>query len=138
MSVGRSVAAHLCAVLVGSFVLTVGVETIYIGAEGFFSGAAKWIGGIIIFLVLAVVSIPIGLGLRWSIGKLPIAPSTSAVLGGLIVSLALLTVLHPSMRPTISVSTHTFSLVLLHVIAGASAGWIWLLVETETREKPVA
>ena len=134
---GLKITAHFVAVFVGSLILMIGVEMIYLGPEGVLSGAAKWVGGILTFLMLAVLSLPVGLGLRWGLGVLPISPTVGAVIGGLSVGIGLVFILHPALRPSLSLASHPLSLMVTHALAGIVGGCAWLLVEAASRERSI-
>lgn len=125
----RHVAAHILSVYLGSLILFVGIETVVFGSVGIVQGLAKWIGGFLIFLILSVLSLPIGLLLRFGVGRLPIKPLLGALLGGLAMGVTLIFVLHPAMYRQLSFGSDPLSLILVHSMAGLSAGIIWYCIE---------
>ena len=129
MKLGRAVSAHLFSVLIGSLLITIGIETIALGMIGPLSGAGKWIGGFLIFAILALVSLPLGSMLRWCTGKLPLDPLGGAVATGGCVGFVLIFVLHPAMYPSVSFSSHPLALSFVHILTGLLCGWLWHAVE---------
>ncbi len=129
--------AHLIAVMAGSLILFLGMDTIVFGASGSLSGLGKWVGGLLIIAVLGVVTIPVGLLLRWAIGKLPVAPMTGAFAGGVGLSLVLMFILHPAMYPPLNILSHPIKLTLVHLLAGSVGALMWYLVEFQTRRAVV-
>ncbi len=129
MRIGRAIAAHFVAVLLSSLLLFVGVEAVVFGSVGVLQGVGKWIGGVLIFIVLAIASLPIGLLLRGIIGKLAPSAFSGAIVGGVFVSLALMFLLHPAMYPGVSFWTHPVALTLVHGFAGFCGGALWHTVE---------
>ena len=125
MRIGRAIGAHFAAVLLSSLVLIMGIEAVVHGTVGSVEGIGKWIGGIAIFLTLALISLPVGLMLRVIVGRSGVAPMRGALLGGVLVGGALLFVLHPGMYPGVSVQTKPVGLVLIHIGAGLTGGWVW-------------
>ena len=116
----------------GSLAIFIGLETIVFGTEALVSGAAKWIGGIMIFAMLSLLTIPLGLLLRRLVEGLPLTPLGGALVGGVSVSLVLMFVLHPAMYPTLNFLSHPISLIFVHSGAGLVGGWIWYVIEFET------
>ncbi|MEO0380013.1 MAG: hypothetical protein AAF252_07050 [Pseudomonadota bacterium] len=113
----------------GSLILLVGVEIVVFGQVGIVQGLAKWIGGFLMFLILSVLSLPIGLLLRFGVGRLPIKPLLGALLAGLAVGVTLIFVLHPAMYRQVSFGSEPLSLILVHSMAGMAAGTIWYGIE---------
>ena len=136
MQIGRTILAHVFAVLSGSLLLMSGVEMILQGPLGALDGAAKWLGGLLIFSVVAIATAPVGMTLRWLVGKLPMRPMEGALLGGASIGIASVFVLHPALYPNLSLATHPVQLVILHLIAGLAGGWAWHRIEFSTKEKP--
>lgn len=106
-----------------------GLEAVISGWLGVVDGATKWIGGFLIFLVLAVATVPLGLLFRHLVGKVNIPPLTGAVFTGMAVSVGLMFVLHPAMYPGISVFTVPVLLPVVHVLAGVAGGYTWWMIE---------
>ena len=131
----RAVCAHTVSVLGASLILLIGLEFIAAGPVGLAAAIGKWIGGVLIFAALAVLSIPVGLLLRWIVGLLPVEPLFGALFGGAAVSFALIPVLHPAMYPTVSLTSHPASLIFVHLFAGLIAGGLWHLIEFPPQEK---
>ena len=138
MQIGKAIGAHFAAVLVSSLALLVGIETLAHGAIGIVQGVGKWIGGILIFLVISLASLPIGLSIRAMIGQFRVVPIFGALIGGACVGLALLFVLHPAMYPGVSFQTHPVGLTVVHLGAGVIGGWIWHRFEFGAGDKSVA
>lgn len=129
MRASRVVGAHLAAVLLGSLVLLVGMEAIVFGPMGLLQGFGKWIGGILIFAVLAMASLPVGLLLRAIVGRFSTSPFCGATLCGAVVGLGLMFVLHPAMYLGVSFWTDPLALSLAHAIAGICGGLVWHAIE---------
>ncbi|MEO1363500.1 MAG: hypothetical protein AAFU86_06970 [Pseudomonadota bacterium] len=132
MKFRRVISAHLMAVLLGSLVLFVGVEMTVFGPIGFLQGLGKWIGGILIFFVLAIASLPAGLVLRALVGRLKTYPLFGAMLSGAVLGFVLMFVLHPAMYPGVSFWTDPVALSLVHVLAGLCGGAVWFAIEFGT------
>ena len=131
----RRLVAHIAATLSGSFLILVGIECVVYGLEGVPVGIGKWIGGLLIFAVFAIVTIPLGLALRLVLGKLPLRPRFGAIAGGVVVGFALVFVLHPALYPPLSFSSHPVSLTFIHLASGGLAGYIWYLIEAPVPER---
>ncbi|WP_299589971.1 hypothetical protein [uncultured Tateyamaria sp.] len=129
--------AHFSSVLVGSLLLATGIDAIAFGMEGLVSGLAKWIGGMLIFTVLALVSVPAGLLLRWFAGKLPLEPLTGSMAMGACVGVALIFVLHPATYPQMSFISHPVQLLVVHGLAGLAGGWVWHFIEFKPSKESV-
>ena len=129
MRASRLVGAHLAAVLSGSLVLLIGIEATVFGPVGIPQGVGKWIGGVLIFIFLAIASLPLGLVLRLVVGRLNSAPLRGAMLGGAFVGFGLMFVLHPAMYPGVSFWTDPLALSLAHTIAGVCGGAAWYWIE---------
>ncbi len=129
MQVGRAVAAHMVAMVVAQVIVFAGVEAIRFGPSGVLSGVMKSLGGVLILLVVAGVTLPVGLSLRWLAGKLPASPGRIAVSAGVLVGLMTIPLVHPSIDPSVSLGTTPVALLVWHVLAGACGGWVWYCVE---------
>ena len=129
----RIVFAHIAAISSGSLILFVGIEMIAFGSVGLLSGPAKWAGGVLIILILAGISIPAGLFVRYLAGKIPVSPRTAAVFTGIVIGMLLLPALHPGFYPSVFWAANPVSLLVVHVIAGAVGGLIWFKVEFKER-----
>ena len=116
----------------------VGLGVVSGGLEGGLEAFFGWVGGFLIFAILAVASLPAGWALRWVALKTlkPNPLNTMAV--GVFVGLALIPVLHPAMRQDVMWSTHGVALVLAHGLSGAFGGWVWWQIETPYRERTTA
>ena len=99
------------------------------GPVGIVDGTLMWFGGILIFAVIAIFTVPLGLGLRFLIETIPLQPLGLALVTGTVVSIAIMLILHPAMMPGISLSTKPYALVVLHLAAGLAGGLIWWIVE---------
>jgi len=121
-------------VYLGSLILVIGIEVIVFGPVGIVQGLGKWVGGFLIFLILSVLSLPIGLLMRYRVGLLPITASQGAIFGGVVVGMVLMFVLHPAMYPSLSFGSSPLSLTLVHSVAGLSAGVIWYSIEFAWKE----
>ena len=116
----------------------VGLGVVSGGLEGGLEAFFGWVGGFLIFAILAVASLPAGWALRWVALKTlkPNPLNTMAV--GVFVGLALIPVLHPAMRQDVMWSTHGVALVLAHCLSGAFGGWVRWQIETPYRERTTA
>ncbi len=72
---------------------------------------------------------PIGLALRYIVGKLPFRPFLAAVGSGICVGLALIPVLNPAMYPALRLASHPFALIIVYSLAGGLGGTVWYAVE---------
>ena len=97
-----------------------------------------WLGGILIFALIAIVTLPLGLAFRWCVGKAPLKPLIGAVIGDLAVSLAPMFMLHPSMHPSLTLQTAPCSLIAVHAVSGVAAGWLWYVIEFATKGRTFA
>ncbi len=132
----RWLSAHLAAMLVGSFLIMTGIDTLLDGWRGGIGGAGKWLGGLLIFVIIALLAAPIGFGLRLVLGRLRQLNLPAAVIAGVLVGLALIPVLHPGMYPGLSIETQPVGLLLVHVVAGSLAGLAWFGVELLQTPRP--
>jgi hypothetical protein len=64
----------MAAMFVAQMIVLAGVEAIRFGPSGALSGVMKSLGGVLILLIVAGVTLPVGLSLRWLAGKLPASP----------------------------------------------------------------
>ena len=129
MQIGRAVAAHMAAMFVAQMIVFAGVEAIRFGPFGVLSGFMKSLGGFLILLIVAGVTLPVGLSLRWLAGKLPASPRRIAVSAGVLIGLMTIPLVHPSTDPSMSFGTHPVALLVWHALAGACGGWVWYCVE---------
>lgn len=137
----RWLSAHLAAILVGSFIITVGVDMLAYEWPIGLSSWGKWVGGFLIFFIIGLLTAPIGLGLRFVLGRLGQRNLPAAVVTGTLVGLALIPVLHPAMYPGLSIDTNPVGLVLVHGLAGAAGGLGWFgteLYQTPLRDRVAA
>ena len=128
MQVGRAVAAHVGAMAVAQTIVLAGVEAIRFGPSGVLSGVMKSLGGVLILLIVAGVTLPVGLSLRWLAGKLPASPRRVAVSAGVLIGLMTIPLVQP-IHPSVSLGTTPFALLVWHVLAGACGGWVWYCIE---------
>ena len=90
-------------------------------------------------LVLSVVSLPVGLFLRFLGGKVPVRPIMCTLSVGIILGLGLIPLVHPEMTDErIAIETYRAELFLIHGIAGFLGGLVWWLVEFRILRKRVA
>jgi hypothetical protein len=109
-------------------IVLAGVEAIRFGPSGVLSGVMKSLGGVLILLIVAGVTLPVGLSLRWLAGKLPASPRRIAVSAGVLVGLMTIPLVQP-IHPSVSLGTNPVALLVWHVVAGACGGWVWYCVE---------
>ena len=128
MQVGRAVAAHVGAMAVAQMIVLAGVEAIRFGPSGVLSGVMKSLGGVLILLIVAGVTLPVGLSLRWLAGKLPASPGRVAVSAGVLIGLMTIPLVQP-IHPSVSLGTNPVALLVWHVLAGACGGWVWYCIE---------
>jgi len=102
---------------VAQAIVFAGVEGIRFGPSGVLTGAMKSLGGVLILLIVAGVTLPVGLSLRWLAGKLPASPRRIAVSAGVLVGLMTIPLVQP-IHPSV-----------WHGLAGACGGWVWYCVE---------
>jgi len=126
---GRWAVAHILSTCVGVVAIFTGVKVLMSGPIGFAAGLTGALSGMLLFLVIAVFSIPIGVLLRFLVGFLPIPPIVGAVGVGLLVSFYAMMVLHPEISPLISLETHPVGLVVVHAVAGILGGALWWAIE---------
>ncbi len=107
-----------------------GTEALLFGPMGLVSGLAKTVGGGLIFLVLAVVSLPLGLFLRWAVSRVVATPLVGAAICGVSIGAVLIPVLHPAMYPGLSFDTAPLGLTVVHALAGLIGGVLWWVCET--------
>jgi hypothetical protein len=113
---------------VAQMIVFAGVEAIRFGPSGVLSGVMKSLGGFLILLIVAGVTLPVGLSLRWLAGKLPASPRRIAVSAGVPVGLMTIPLVQPS-HPSVSLGTNPVALLVWHVLAGACGGWVWYCTE---------
>jgi len=113
---------------VAQVIVFAGVEAIRFGPSGVLSGVMKSMGGVLILLIVAGVTLPVGLSLRWLAGKLPASPRRIAVSAGVLVGLMTIPLVQP-IHPSVSLGTTPVALLVWHVLAGACGGWVWYCVE---------
>jgi hypothetical protein len=129
----KPVLAHFVSVYTASGALMLGLGALDAGLTGALEFAARWFGGFLIFGILAMVSLPLGLFIRYLALKF-LKPSFAGSVGiGVSVSWILVFILYPAMMPPLSFETAPFGLLLSHGIAGAVGGWVWWLLD-----KPIA
>lgn len=129
MTLKRRSLAHFCGVFAGAWGILAGLDAVASGPVGLADGTGKWIGACVIIAVLAISSLPLGLVLRFLIGKLHLNPQFGAILGGVAAGLMLIPMLHPAHNPSIAIGTHTFELLFVHAGAGVLGGYTWWLIE---------
>ena len=125
----RKVGSHFLAVMAASLVLVSGLQTVASGLEGMLEGVLKWVGGILIWLLIGMLSLPLTLALRFVAERWFSKPTLPAIFVGVAISIAIIPLLHPAMHPGVSFSTYPIQLTIIHVVAGALGGWVWLLGE---------
>jgi hypothetical protein len=118
----------MAAMFVAQMIVFAGVEAIRFGPFGVLSGVMKSLGGFLILLIVAGVTLPVGLSLRWLAGKLPASPGRIAVSAGVLVGLMTIPLVQP-IHPSVSLGTTPVALLVWHVLAGACGGWVWYCVE---------
>jgi hypothetical protein len=119
----------MAAMFVAQMIVFAGVEAIRFGPFGVLSGVMKSLGGFLILLIVAGVTLPVGLSLRWLAGKLPASPRRIAVSAGVLIGLMTIPLVHPSFYPSVSLGTNPVPLLVWHGLAGACGGWVWYCVE---------
>jgi len=119
----------MVAMVVAQVIVFAGVEAIRFGPSGALSGVMKSPGGVLILLIVAGVTLPVGLSLRWLAGKLPASPGRVAVSAGVLVGLMTIPLVHPSFHPSVSLGTTPVALLVWHGLAGACGGWVWYCIE---------
>lgn len=124
--------AHISATFFAAIIIVSGTDIILQGPSGLISGLGKSIGGFLIWIIIGVVTMPIGFALRYIIGKLPLDPYHAAVGIGVCIGLALIPVLNPAMMPSLTLASHPISLLIVYSLAGGSGGLIWYFVEFRT------
>ena len=129
MQFGRAATAHLVAMVVAQVIILAGVEAIMFGPSGVLSGVMKSLGGVLILLIVAGVTLSVGLSLRWLAGKIPASPRRIAVSAGVLVGLMTIPLVHPSASPSVSFGTHPVALLVWHGLAGACGGWVWYCIK---------
>ena len=125
----RALGAHFAATSAAAVVLFVGLDVLTFGPAGVLSGLGKSIGGFVVILVVCAFSVPLGLALRYLVGRLPLSPRPAAVAAGIAVGLALIPILHPGMVGGVSFSSNPLALIVIHGLAGCVGGVIWHAVE---------
>jgi hypothetical protein len=113
---------------VAQVIVFAGVEAIRFGPSGVLSGVMKSLGGVLILLIVAGVTLPVGLSLRWLAGKLPAPPRRIAVSAGVLVGLMTIPLVQP-IHPSVSLGTNPVALLVWHGLAGACGGWVWYCIE---------
>ena len=127
--------SHMTAIFVAGVVILTGTEVILQGPMGVVSGLGKSIGGFLIWLILGVVSAPIGLMLRLVVGKLPFRPLYVAIVTGVGIGWILIPVMNPAMAPPLTFASHPFGLLIVYTLAGVMGGIAWHCIEFK-KEKP--
>ena len=126
----RQAVAHVVAFTFIGYAITAGIVIL---ENGMSSAATAFEFKSLYFsalLAFAVVSLPVGLFLRFLGGKVPVRPIIYLLSIGIIVGLGLIPVVHPEMTDERNViATHRGELVLIHGIAGILGGVLWWLVE---------
>ena len=115
--------------LVGSLIIVVGVEVVALGWQAGLGGLGKWLGGLLIIAAIAILALPIGIGLRFWLGSMGQQNLVAAVATGTAIGAALLPVLHPALRPPLSLETHPVALLIVHCLAGCAGGMAWFVIE---------
>ena len=115
--------------LVGSFGIVVGVEVVALGWQEGLGGSGKWLGGLLIIAAIAILALPIGIGLRFWLGSMGQQNLVAAMITGTAIGVALVPVLHPAMYPSLSLETHWITLLLVHCLAGCAGGVAWFVTE---------
>jgi len=118
----------MAAMFVAQMIVFAGVEAIRFGPSGVLSGVMKSLGGVLILLIVAGVTLPVGLSLRWLAGKLPASPRRIAVSAGVLVGLMTIPLVQP-IHPSVSLGTTPVALLVWHGLAGACGGWVWYCIE---------
>ncbi|SMC39499.1 hypothetical protein [Rhizobium sp. RU36D] len=132
MMVGRRFIGHVSAILAGSLVILAGTEGLYFGPMGIVGGAMKWTGGLLIMLILALLTAPVGLLARYFSGMLPFAPLPVACILGAIIGLVLIPTIQP-LGGTAPVNENLLAYSLIHLLAGTAGGFVWYRAEFRCR-----
>jgi hypothetical protein len=115
--------------LIGSLVIAMGVDTLEYGWAFGLSSWSKWVGGALIFVIIALLTVPIGIGIRYVLGRIGQRNLPAAVVTGAVIGLALIPVLHPAMYRDLSMATNPIGLLLVHALAGCIGGLTWFGTE---------
>ena len=132
MNAKRIILAHVLSVYFGSGALLASVGLIENGLVGLVERLLNWLGGFLIFVLLAILTIPVGLILRLCAGFLPLPARVAAPAFRVLASLSLVPLLHPHLVLSVTWQDHVIALLFAHGLAGALGGWIWLVVERPT------
>jgi hypothetical protein len=114
--------------LVAQAIVFAGVEAILPGPSGVLSGVLKSLGGVLTLVIVAGVTLPVGLSLRWLAGKLPASPGRIAAIAGVLVGRMTIPLVPPS-HPSVALETRPVALPVWHGLAGACGGWVWYCTE---------
>ena len=134
----RQAVAHVVAFTFIGYAITAGIVIL---ENGMTSAATAFEFSSLYFsalLVLAVVSLPLGLFLRFLGGKVSVRPIIYLLPIGIIFGLGLIPVVHPEMTDErIVIAAYRGELFLIHGIAGILGGVLWWLVEFKILRKRV-
>jgi len=89
----------------------------------------RGISGLLIYIIIAFVTIPIGLMLRKLAEYGFKSPKGAAIILGALTGIAIIPLLHPAMYTNISFSSHPLQLLAAHLVAGILGGLIWWFIE---------
>ena len=126
----RQTVAHVVAVTFIGHAIYAGIVILENGITSISTAIAFSPMYLLALLVLSIVSLPVGLLLRFLCGKIPVRPIVCILSIGIILGLGLIPVMHPEMTDErIVIEMHRGELFLIHGIAGLLGGALWWLVE---------
>lgn len=134
----RWLSAHLAATLAGSLIIMVGTDVLEYGWAVGLGSWGKWMGGFVLFFIIGLLTAPLGIGLRYVLGRIGQRNLPAAVITGVLVGLALIPVLNPAMYPGLSFDTNPLGLLVVYGLSGAAGGLAWFgteLFQTPIRER---
>ena len=119
----RQSVAHIVAITFVGYAISAGIVILEGGMTSISTAIAFSPMFLFALLVLSVVSLPVGLFLRFLCGKIPVRPIVCVLLIGIILGLGLIPVMHPEMTDErIVIESYRGELFLIHGIAGFLGG----------------
>ncbi len=126
----RQAVAHVVAITFVGYAISAGIVILANGMTSIFTAFEIPSVYLLALLFFSVISLPVGLFLRFLCGKVPVRPLVGLVLMGIIFGLGLIPIMHPEMTDErIAIEMYRGELFLIHGIAGSLGGGLWWLIE---------
>ncbi len=131
MQLSTALKAHFLATQAGALFVCVGMMVVEDGPRAVLDGIGTWIFGQIVFLPIAIASMPVGLAVRYLGGKVLGETYAAALASGVFVGcLGWLAITWNSILSGIGVAIG----LVFALVAGLIGGLVWAAIETSKKE----